>query len=156
MQNDTIFKVSLKYVFFSFCVASFPQLLCQGLPEHGEHGTSILHGFVLVTQRLLHVFVVHFPQPIPLLQGLPENGERGTVILYGYMLVTLGLLKTWAAPACNNPIFAEIVPPHLRNMIYAFDRCFEGAIAACAAPLVGLLAERMFGFTVSMCLISHT
>ena len=64
------------------------------------------------------------------------------------MLVTMGLLKTWAAPACNNPVFAEIVPPHLRNMIYAFDRCFEGAIAACAAPLVGVLAEKVFGFKV--------
>lgn len=27
-----------------------------------------------------------------------------------------------------------------------FFRCFEGAIAACAAPLVGLLAEEIFGF----------
>ena len=26
-------------------------------------------------------------------------------------------------------------------------RCFEGALAACAAPLVGRLAEAMFGFT---------
>ena len=43
---------------------------------------------------------------------------------------------------------AEIVPPHLRNMIYAFDRSFEMAIAACGAPLVGILAERVFGFTV--------
>ena len=25
-------------------------------------------------------------------------------------------------------------------------RCFEGAIAACAAPMVGVLAQRMFGF----------
>lgn len=25
-------------------------------------------------------------------------------------------------------------------------RCFEGAVAACAAPLVGLLAEKVFGF----------
>jgi len=32
--------------------------------------------------------------------------------------------------------------------IYAFDRSFEGAIAACGAPLVGILAERLFGFTV--------
>ncbi len=83
------------------------------------------------------------------MQGLPENGQPGTVALYGWALVTMGVLKTWAAPACNNPVFAEIVPPHLRNMIYAFDRCFEGAIAACAAPLVGMLAEKMFGFTVS-------
>ena len=77
------------------------------------------------------------------------NGEPGTVALYGWMLVTLGLLKSWPASACNNPVFAEIVPPHLRNMIYAFDRCFEGAIAACAAPLVGVLAEAVFGFKVS-------
>ena len=102
-------------------------------------------------QRLCHQTPgILLENPGAVLQGLPENGERGTVVLYGYMLVTLGLLKTWAAPACNNPIFAEIVPPHLRNMIYAFDRCFEGAIAACAAPLVGLLAEKMFGFTVSL------
>jgi hypothetical protein len=38
-------------------------------------------------------------------------------------------LSTWAAAACNNPIFAEIVPPDARNLIYAFDRSFEGAIS---------------------------
>jgi hypothetical protein len=27
-----------------------------------------------------------------------------------------------AGPCCNNPIFAEIVPAHMRNMVYAFDR----------------------------------
>ena len=57
-------------------------------------------------------------------------------------------LGTWAAPACNNAAFAEIVPAHMRNMIFTFDRCFEGAIAACATPLVGVLAEKRFGFTV--------
>ena len=30
----------------------------------------------------------------------------------------------------------------------AFDRSFEGALAACGAPIVGLLAERLFGFEV--------
>lgn len=53
-----------------------------------------------------------------------------------------------AATACNNPIFSEIVPPHMRNLIYAFDRSFEGAIAASGAPLVGILAEKAFGFSV--------
>ncbi len=33
--------------------------------------------------------------------------------------------------------------------IYAFDRSFEGAIAACGAPLVGILAEKLFGFKVT-------
>ena len=82
------------------------------------------------------------------LQGLPQDGQPATVVVYGCILITMGVLKVWAAPACNNPVFAEIVPPHLRNMIYAFDRCFEGAVAACATPFVGLLAERIFGFTV--------
>ena len=27
-----------------------------------------------------------------------------------------------------------------------FPRCFEGAIAACAAPMVGVLAQKLFGF----------
>ena len=83
------------------------------------------------------------------MQGLPQNGDTGTVVLYMFALVAMNSLGTWAAPACNNPAFAEIVPPHMRNMIFAFDRCFEGAVAACAAPLVGVLAEKKFGFTVS-------
>ena len=67
--------------------------------------------------------------------------------LYGALLLVMGATISWAAPACNNPIFAEIVPPHLRNLVYAFDRSFEMAIAAMAAPLVGILAEQLFGFS---------
>lgn len=43
--------------------------------------------------------------------------------------------------------FAEIVPASKRNLVYAFDRCFEGAVAAFAAPLVGVLAEKWYGFS---------
>lgn len=32
-------------------------------------------------------------------------------------------------------------------MIYALDRCFETALAAVTAPLVGLLAQAGFGFS---------
>ena len=49
-------------------------------------------------------------------------------------------------PQSHVPAAAEIVPPDLRNLVYAFDRSFEMAIAALAAPLVGLLAEGLFGF----------
>ena len=37
--------------------------------------------------------------------------------------------------------------------IYAFDRSFEMAIAACAAPVVAKLAESIFGFDVSASLL---
>ena len=83
------------------------------------------------------------------LQGLPENGRPGSVVLYACALVAMNSLGSWAGPACNNPAFADIVPAHMRNLVFAFDRCFEGAVAACAAPLVGVLAEKRFGFKVS-------
>ena len=57
------------------------------------------------------------------------------------------MLTAWPAPCANNPIFAEIVPPSHRNLVYSFDRCFEGAVAAFATPLVGLMSERIFGFS---------
>jgi hypothetical protein len=34
----------------------------------------------------------------------------------------------------------------MRSLVYAFDRSFEGAIAASTAPIVGVLAEKLFGF----------
>lgn len=34
--------------------------------------------------------------------------------------------------------------PH--SMIYAYDRCMEVAIAACATPVVGLIAENLYGY----------
>jgi len=48
----------------------------------------------------------------------------------------------------NSAIFAEIVPEEKRSTVYAFDRSFEGAVAACAAPVVGILAEKLFHYDV--------
>lgn len=62
------------------------------------------------------------PFTLLLLKGLPRNGEPGTVALYSATVFTMGLVHVWAGPN-NNSIFSEIVPPHLRNLIYAFDRC---------------------------------
>lgn len=49
-------------------------------------------------------------------------------------------------------MFADIVPEHLRSTVYAFDRSFEGAVAACAAPLVGELYSRFVYLSVSVLL----
>lgn len=44
----------------------------------------------------------------------------------------------WIRSGTNNSaMFAEIVPEQLRSAVYAFDRSFEGAVGATAAPLVG-------------------
>lgn len=104
------------------------------------------HGRIAVTQFSVSIGI---PFAFLVFKGLPRDGRPSTVALYAAVLLTFALLKAWPAPACNNPVFAEIVPPRQRNLVYAFDRCFEGAIAACAAPLVGVLAERLFGFSGS-------
>lgn len=52
------------------------------------------------------------------MQGLPLDGTSVWVTaLYAVVLFLMGLCIAAAAPACNNPIFAEIVPPELRNMV---------------------------------------
>ena len=83
-----------------------------------------------------------------ILKGLPHKGASAAFPLYMLVFVANGALNAWPAPACNNPIFAEIVPARLRTFVYAFDRSFEMAVAACAAPVVARMAESLFGFQV--------
>ena len=78
-----------------------------------------------------------------ILKGLPHHHVAHLVPVYALVFIANGALNAWPAPACNNPIFAEIVPERLRTFIYSFDRSFEMAVAATSAPLVGLLAERL-------------
>jgi len=98
------------------------------------------------------------PLALLLLKGLPQDesvATAGVAGLYGAVFFLFGLCISWAAPACNSPMFAEIVPEHMRSTVYAFDRSFEGAIAACAAPVVGLIAERLFDFRGDLSEMGH-
>ncbi|CAK0781097.1 hypothetical protein CVIRNUC_005284 [Coccomyxa viridis] len=81
-----------------------------------------------------------------LLRGLPTQHAAAAFASYMAVSIATGLLNSWPAPACTNPVFSEVVPARLRTFIYAFDRSFEMAIAACAAPVVAKLAESYFGF----------
>lgn len=38
------------------------------------------------------------------------------------------------------------MPEKARTTVYAMDRCFESVFASFAPPLVGILAERVFGY----------
>ncbi|XP_024525802.1 uncharacterized protein LOC9644682 [Selaginella moellendorffii] len=79
-----------------------------------------------------------------LLHGLPQ--EPGLWYAFAVTLVCMGLIISWNQACANNPMFADVVPPKHRTMIYAFDRAFEGAFSAMAAPLVGILAEQVYGY----------
>lgn len=88
---------------------------------------------------------IKLPLVLVLMRILPKDGEASTCWMYAAIMMLIGFLGPWAAAACNNPIFAEIVPITHRNMVYGFDRSLEGALAALGAPLVGVLAEN-FGY----------
>lgn len=84
------------------------------------------------------------PTPPPIL----KSRAAAAVPLYVFVFVVNGLVNAWPAPACNNPIFAEIVPARSRTLVYAFDRSFEMAVAALVGgPLVSLVAMKLFGFS---------
>jgi len=103
-----------------------------------------VHGRIYVAQVSVASGI---PFAFLLTKGLPKgDASIWSAGLYAGILFTFGLVKAWPAPACNNPLFAEIVPEKQRTLVYAFDRCFETALAACTAPLVGLVGEKIFGF----------
>ncbi|KAI9089352.1 hypothetical protein K1719_029631 [Acacia pycnantha] len=79
-----------------------------------------------------------------LLKVIPQSVN--SFAMYGITLLIMGLCISWNATATNGPIFAEVVPVEHRTMIYAFDRAFEGSFSSVAAPLVGILSERLFGY----------
>ena len=89
------------------------------------------------------------PAAALLVKGLPlPGGAYGLHTLgpmYGAAFFAAGAVVSWCGTN-NSAIFSEIVPERLRSSIYAFDRSFEGALAAPAAPLVGLLTQKAFGF----------
>ncbi|XP_021714162.1 uncharacterized protein LOC110682201 [Chenopodium quinoa] len=79
-----------------------------------------------------------------LLLGLPD--EPSTAFWHGLVFCIMGLIITWNAAATNNPIFAEIVPEKHRTSIYALDRSFETTLASFAPPVVGILAQHVYGY----------
>lgn len=79
-----------------------------------------------------------------LLLGLPD--DPSTALMHGLVLFIMGLCISWNGAATNNPIFAEIVPEKSRTSIYALDRSFESILASFAPPVVGILAQHVYGY----------
>lgn len=79
-----------------------------------------------------------------LLRVVPQSVS--SYYLFAVTLLLMGLTISWNATAANGPMFAEVVPAKHRTMIYAFDRAFEGSFSSFAAPIVGILAEQIYGY----------
>ncbi|KAI3946108.1 hypothetical protein MKX01_024864 [Papaver californicum] len=79
-----------------------------------------------------------------LLMVIPQSVSSWSI--FAVTLFFMGLTLSWCATGANNPIFAEVVPLEHRTMIYAFDRAFEGSFSSFAAPIVGILSEKIFGY----------
>ncbi|TYJ10349.1 hypothetical protein E1A91_A11G201500v1 [Gossypium mustelinum] len=84
------------------------------------------------------------PFSLFLLKVIPQSVS--SYYTFAVTLFMMGLTISWNATAANGPMFAEVVPSKHRTMIYAFDRAFEGSFSSFAAPLVGILSEKMFGY----------
>ncbi|KAL6984157.1 hypothetical protein U1Q18_017534 [Sarracenia purpurea var. burkii] len=79
-----------------------------------------------------------------LLLVLPD--DPSTTVKHGLVLFVTGFCISWNASATNNPIFAEIVPEKSRTSIYALDRSFESVLSSFAPPIVGILAQHVYGY----------
>ncbi|KAE8665978.1 cell wall integrity and stress response component 3-like [Hibiscus syriacus] len=79
-----------------------------------------------------------------LLLALPD--DPSTAYMHGLVFFIMGFCISWNGPATNNPIFAEIVPEKSRKSIYALDRSFETILASFAPPIVGILAQHVYGY----------
>ncbi|KAJ0982659.1 hypothetical protein J5N97_010914 [Dioscorea zingiberensis] len=79
-----------------------------------------------------------------LLTAIPQT--INSWFAFATTLFLMGLTISWCATCANNPMFAEVVPLKHRTMIYAFDRAFEGSFSSFAAPAVGILTEKIYGY----------
>ncbi|XP_022937074.1 uncharacterized protein LOC111443485 isoform X1 [Cucurbita moschata] len=84
------------------------------------------------------------PLAAVLLLFLPDGPF--TAVLHGLVLLIVGFFISWNAPATNNPIFAEIVPEKSRTSVYALDRSLESILSSFAPPIVGILAQHVYGY----------
>ncbi|KAL8160245.1 hypothetical protein V2J09_001782 [Rumex salicifolius] len=84
------------------------------------------------------------PFSLFLLTSIPQ--EVTSWFLFSVTLLFMGLTISWCGTGTNGPMFAQVVPTKDRTMIYAFHRAFEGSFSSFAAPLVGILSEKIYGY----------
>ncbi|VAH88379.1 unnamed protein product [Triticum turgidum subsp. durum] len=82
----------------------------------------------------------------------PSTSEKSTATVARELameardVVRLPTFQILVAQGVAGPILAEIVPEKARTTVYALDRFFETIFSSFAPAVVGILAERVFGY----------
>ncbi|HMF30511.1 MAG TPA: MFS transporter [Candidatus Lokiarchaeia archaeon] len=70
--------------------------------------------------------------------AIPMNPS--SLVPYILLGVTFGLVKPWAGPGTNSPIFSEIFEPEIRGTVFGVDRVFEGSFQSLGTIFVSIIA----------------
>ncbi|KAL3733171.1 hypothetical protein ACJRO7_022662 [Eucalyptus globulus] len=74
-----------------------------------------------------------------LLLSLPNDSS--TAFVHGLVLFIVGFCISWNASATN-----KLIPQKSRTSVYALDRSFEAILSSFAPPIVGILAQNVYGY----------
>eukprot|EP00929_Paragymnodinium_shiwhaense_P024178 TRINITY_DN14967_c0_g1_i1.p1 TRINITY_DN14967_c0_g1~~TRINITY_DN14967_c0_g1_i1.p1 ORF type:complete len:468 (-),score=87.63 TRINITY_DN14967_c0_g1_i1:130-1479(-) len=68
---------------------------------------------------------------------------------YALANVSFGLVASWCNPAVDRPLWSEIVPANCRGTVISWWTFIAGSFGCVfGAPLVGFLAEHMYGYSL--------
>ncbi|KAH0849630.1 hypothetical protein HID58_096232, partial [Brassica napus] len=116
--------------------------------SHGE--TAVLMGLFVAASSLGGLFGGKMGDYLS--TRLPNSGRiilaqissASAIPLAAILLLFLpDLTICWCDPC---PIFAEIVPEKSRTSVYALDKSFESILSSFAPPVVGILAQHVYGY----------
>lgn len=112
---------------------------------------SPMHGRPLTAQ-------ISVAAGIPLIYIILHEIPREPSYFYTYcfLFFAFGVMASWCATGVNRPILAEIVEERDRASVFAWLVTIDGSFAALlGAPMVGLLAEKVFGYHQTQELVEH-
>mmetsp|Transcript_20382 Transcript_20382/g.44413 ORF Transcript_20382/g.44413 Transcript_20382/m.44413 type:complete len:505 (-) Transcript_20382:103-1617(-) len=131
--------------------ASIIGVMLGGLMGDMGARISAAHGRTVIGQICVSIGI---PLMMLQVQSLPT---LGTDYIWPFLITNtlFYLTATWTPAGLIRPIFLEVTKPHCRASVVAWESAIEGiAAAVLGAPLVGFLAEDVFGYKATTAEIS--
>ncbi|PHJ20423.1 major facilitator family protein [Cystoisospora suis] len=83
--------------------------------------------------------------------------KRESFLLFLFVSSLIGLMAGWPGVGVNRPILTEIVLPKHRATVFSLFSTMEGVGSALlGSPVVGLLAQKVFGYSQPLKKSSHS